>query len=100
MRVIQLVYIVSYEKEKRAIIYYGYAPNFIQTDNGIEFTYTREAKDDREYLLDKFCSLRKIILKAIKPQTPRHNGKVERSHRNDNERSYLLSLMLYSLNMV
>jgi hypothetical protein len=24
----------------------------------------------------------------IKPRTPRHNGKVERSHRNDNERFY------------
>ena len=26
--------------------------------------------------------------KLIKPRTPRHNGKVERSHRSDNERFY------------
>ena len=26
--------------------------------------------------------------KCIKPRTPRHNGKVERSHRNDNKRFY------------
>ena len=27
-------------------------------------------------------------LGELKPRTPRHNGKVERSHRNDNERFY------------
>ncbi|MBQ2021367.1 MAG: integrase core domain-containing protein, partial [Peptococcaceae bacterium] len=26
--------------------------------------------------------------KLIRPRTPRHNGKVERSHRNDQERFY------------
>ncbi|HEL1757894.1 TPA: transposase, partial [Streptococcus suis] len=26
--------------------------------------------------------------KLIRPRTPRHNGKVERSHRNDNQRFY------------
>ncbi|WP_143312691.1 integrase core domain-containing protein, partial [Clostridium sp. N3C] len=29
-----------------------------------------------------------IIHKQIRPFTPRHNGKVERSHRKDNERFY------------
>lgn len=73
---------------KRAIIYFGYQPNIIQTDNGAEFTYIKQTKNDREHLLDKFCRLRKIEHKTIKPRTPRHNGKVERSHRNDNERFY------------
>lgn len=73
---------------RRAIIYFGYQPNIIQTDNGAEFTYTRQTKHDQEHLFDKFCRLHKIQHKLIKPRTPRHNGKVERSHRNDNERFY------------
>ena len=73
---------------KRAISYYGYKPEMIQTDNGAEFTYTRETKKDKEHLLDMFCRLNGIVHKLIKPRTPRHNGKVERSHRNDNERFY------------
>lgn len=35
-----------------------------------------------------FCEKYNIEHKLIKPRTPRHNGKVERSHRNDNERFY------------
>lgn len=73
---------------QRAIIYFGYKPNMIQTDNGAEFTYIRQTKNDREHLFDKFCREQGIEHKLIKPRTPRHNGKVERSHRNDNERFY------------
>jgi len=73
---------------KRAILFYGYQPNVIQTDNGSEFTYTRQTANDKQHLFDAFCSSNNIIHKTIKPRTPRHNGKVERSHRNDNERFY------------
>ena len=72
----------------RAIVFFGYTPNIIQTDNGSEFTYTRQTKKDKQHLLDKFCEFHNIEHKLIKPRTPRHNGKVERSHRNDNERFY------------
>ncbi|MBR4002649.1 MAG: transposase [Clostridia bacterium] len=72
---------------KRAIIYYGYKPDIIQTDNGSEFTYTK-LKNEKEHIFDRYCLANKIIHKTIKPRTPRHNGKVERSHRNDNERFY------------
>ena len=34
------------------------------------------------------CSEIGIEHKRIRPRTPRHNGKVERSHRNDQERFY------------
>jgi len=71
---------------KRAIIYFGYAPNIIQTDNGTEFTYFM--KTDRIHPFDLFCGKYGIVHKLIRPRTPRHNGKVERSHRNDNERFY------------
>lgn len=80
---------------KRAIIHFRYKPKCIQTDNGSEFTYTRETKEDKEHLFDTFCRLHKIIHKTIRPRTPRHNGKVERSHRNDQKRFYQ-TLKFYS----
>lgn len=60
----------------------------IQTDNGSEFT-KRLLKDEEDLTLFEE-KLRKygIRHKLIKPRTPRHNGKVERSHRKDNERFY------------
>lgn len=79
---------------KRAIIYFGYAPNVIQTDNGGEFTHTQ--KTDRVHPLDCFCNRLHITHKLIRPRTPWHNGKVERSHRNDQERFYNF-LSFYSL---
>ena len=69
-----------------AIKYFGYKPDIIQTDNGIEFTYFKET--ERIHPFDDLCNKLGIIHKLIRPRTPRHNGKVERSHRNDNERFY------------
>lgn len=71
---------------KRAITYFGYKPETIQTDNGQEFTYTM--KTDRIHPVDIFLNSLNIHHKLIKPRTPRHNGKVERSHRNDQQRFY------------
>ena len=71
---------------KRAIVYFGYKPKTIQTDNGYEFTYT--SKTDRIHPLDMLCLDLNIEHKLIRPRTPRHNGKVERSHRNDQQRFY------------
>ena len=71
---------------KRTIVYFGYQPQIIQTDNGQEFTYTM--KTDRIHPLDIFLNSLNIQHKLIKPRTPRHNGKVERSHRNDQQRFY------------
>lgn len=73
---------------KRAIVYFKYRPKIIQTDNGSEFTYTCQTRNDKVHPLDKFCQCNNIKHKLIKPRTPRHNGKVERSHRTDNERFY------------
>lgn len=80
---------------KRAIIYYGYAPDTIQTDNGFEFTNFK--KTNRIHIMDKFCSEFHIEHKLIRPRTPWHNGKIERSHRNDQERFYNY-LSFYSYN--
>lgn len=70
----------------KAINYFGYVPKTIQTDNGQEFTIIRESK--KKHIFDDLCEKLGIEHKLIKPRTPRHNGKVERSHRNDNERFY------------
>lgn len=71
---------------KRAITYFGYKPETIQTDNGQEFTYIK--KTDKIHPLDNLLNDLNINHKLIKPRTPRHNGKVERSHRNDQQRFY------------
>ena len=71
---------------KRCIRYFGYKPKIIQTDNGMEFCFFRDVK--KEHPLDTLCNFLNIEHKRIKPRTPSHNGKVERSHRNDQERFY------------
>ena len=71
---------------KRAIIFFGYTPKLIQTDNGAEFTNFGRTK--RVHHFDAFCMKSGIVHKLIRPRTPWHNGKVERSHRNDQERFY------------
>lgn len=72
----------------RAIKFFGYKPKIIQTDNGQEFTFIIPPSDGRLHTFDKLCNKLGILHQLIKPRTPRHNGKVERSHRNDNQRFY------------
>ena len=56
------------------------------TNKGGEFTHTQ--KTNRIHPLDVLCNRLHIVHKTIRPKTPWHNGKVERSHRNDQERFY------------
>ena len=61
----------------------------IQTDNGFEFTNRLNSNTtDRQTLFEKTLAELGIQHKLIRPFTPRHNGKVERSHRKDNEEFY------------
>lgn len=61
----------------------------VQTDNGQEFTKRLGASQKpTETLFEKRLKELNIKHKLIKPYTPRHNGKVERSHRKDNEYFY------------
>lgn len=61
----------------------------IQTDNGSEFTKRFTNADDGNLtIFEKELAKQGIRHKKIRPYTPRHNGKVERSHRKDNERFY------------
>ncbi len=71
---------------KRCIKYFGYKSNIIQTDNGMEFCFFKDVK--KIHPLEQLCLELNIEHKRIKPRTHRHNGKVERSHRNAQERFY------------
>ena len=61
----------------------------VQTDNGFEFT-NRLAYNEAKHLnlFEETLSFLNIRHKLIRPYTPRHNGKVERSHREDQKRFY------------
>ena len=70
------------------IKYYGYIFNIIQTYNGPKFTFRNWHKFEKDSLFTDTCKLHNILHKTIRPRTPRHNGKVELSHLNDNNRFY------------
>ena len=79
---------------------FPYAIECIQTDNGAEFTKRLLPKgNDTPTLFENTLKELGIRHKLIRPYTPRHNGKVERSHRKDNEEFYA-SHRLYSLKIL
>ena len=71
----------------------------VQTDNGFEFTnrlsWNAFVKDKKTLFEEKLKEYG-IEHKCIKPHTPKQNGKVERSHRKDQERFYY-DKVFYSL---
>jgi len=75
---------------------FPYAIECVQTDKGYEFTNRMIGSTTaRPTLFQKTLDNLGIRHKLIKVFTPRHNGKVERSHRKDNEYFYA-SHMFYS----
>lgn len=65
----------------------------VQTDNGTEFTNRFvSGQTHLPTLFDTACAALNIHHKLIKPYTPRHNGKVERSHKEDQKRFYTQSV--------
>lgn len=87
---------------RKAIEFFGYSPLVLQTDNGWEFSESarrdKKAPHARPYpnILEAACIEFGIIHKFIRPRTPEHNGKVERSHRIDQDKFYRI-LKFYSL---
>lgn len=84
---------------RRAVKFYeGIGVNVLraQTDHGTEFTLPENEMtlasyargDTRDALFDLECEKLGIKHRLIKVRTPELNGKVERSHRTDNERFY------------
>ena len=61
----------------------------VQTDNGFEFTNRfSNSSRDKQTLFERTAAELGIRHKLIRPYTTRHNGKVERSHREDQKRFY------------
>ena len=70
----------------------------VQTDNGFEFTNRfSNSKRDIPTLFDSTAQKLGIRHKLIRPYTPKHDGKVERCHREDQKRFYPCHTF-YSLN--
>lgn len=72
---------------KRFIAWYPFEVMCIQTDNGTEFTY-KFISDKEKCPFEAKLEELGIVHKLIKPATPWHNGKVERSHRMDERYFY------------
>ena len=72
---------------KMLIKVFPFSINTIQTDNGTEFTY-KFISDTEKSPMDKFLEKLGTEHILIPPRTPWHNGKVERSHRNDQRYFY------------
>ena len=77
---------------KRLVKWYarrGIRVECVQTDNGFEFTNRfSNSKRNLTTLFESAAAQLGIRHKLIRPYTPRHNGKVERSHREDQKRFY------------
>ncbi len=97
----RLRYLKAYEENstyssadflKHAAAYFkkhGFDIECVQTDNGFEFTNRfSQSKRNSQTLFEATAANMGIRHKLIRPYTPRHNGKVERSHREDQKRFY------------
>ena len=77
---------------QKAVAFYkrkDFTVECIQTDNGFEFTNRfSQSKRDSFNLFEYTAASLGIRHKLIRPYTPRHNGKVERSHREDQKLFY------------
>lgn len=72
---------------KRFLKWFPFEVMCIQTDNGTEFTY-KFISENNKCPFEEFLELIGIKHNLIKPATPWHNGKVERSHRMDQRYFY------------
>ena len=78
-----LRHVVAFFKRRRVTV------ECIQTDNGKEFTNRfSSSRKDSKTMFELAAAELGIRHKLIRPYTPRHNGKVERSHREDQKRFY------------
>ena len=76
--------------------YYPFRIRCVQTDNGVEFT-NAYLGTDKPSVFERYCEKAGIRHKRIRVATPRHNGKVERVHRIDQERFYDNGRVFYSV---
>lgn len=90
---------MSSEFVKRLVRYFPFKIKTIQTDNGFEFTNRlswNKKLQNTKTIFETTLEELGIEYKNIKPYTPKENGRVERSHRKDQERFYY-NKVFYSL---
>ena len=90
---------MSSEFAKRLVKYMPFKIKTIQTDNGFEFTNRlswNKKMQSTKTMFEKTLEELGIEYKNTKPYTPKENGRVERSHRKDQERFYY-KRVFYSL---
>ena len=81
----------SSEFARRIVKYFPFKVKTIQTDNGFEFTNRLSWQTflkNKQTKFEKTLEELGIEYKTIKPHTPKQNGRVERSHRKDQEIFY------------
>ena len=81
----------SSEFVKKVKKFFPFKIETIQTDNGSEFTNRlswNNSLKNKKTLFEETVEKLGIKHKLIKPYTPKENGRVERSHRKDQERFY------------
>lgn len=92
----RLRYVLGYEEHtpensadflRRLLKAFPFPIQTVQTDNGTEFTY-KYISDTEKCPFDTALEAAGIVHKLIPPRTPWRNGKVERSHRNDQKYFY------------
>jgi len=70
------------------IAFFSFPIEEVQTDHGTEFTYIFMPHVQKPHPFDEFLKEKGIRHKLIPIATPKQNGKVERSHRTDDEEFY------------
>ena len=81
----------------KLIRYFPFKVELVQTDNGFEFTNRlnwNALRKDKKTMFENRLKELGIEHRLIRPHTPTQNGKVERSHRKDQERFYYKRVFL------
>ena len=80
----------------KVVAFFPFKIEVVQTDNGSEWTNALLSNTPTPTLFEHALLDMGIEYKRIRVATPRHNGKVERQHREDEKRFYK-KLRMYSL---
>jgi len=75
----------SVDSARRMLEFFPFPVEEIHTDHGTEFTYIFMPRVNKPHPFEEFLKERGIRHKLIPTATPKQNGKVERSHRTDDE---------------
>lgn len=75
---------------EKAKAFFPFSMRTVQTDNGVEFTFRLQPRirSDIVHPMDEWCKRNQITHRCIPPGEKELNGKVERSHRIDEQAFY------------